>query len=60
MMKKIAVDMNDEASEFTAYGAVRPVRLRKVKKRAVRARKARRKVCSPGGIHRRANKRMTW
>jgi hypothetical protein len=60
MVKKVLVDLIDEAMEAAPYGAVRPVRLRKTKKRPVRARKTRRKVCSPGGIHRRANKRMTW
>ena len=60
MVKKTVVDSIDEGPELAGYGAVRPVRLRQVKKRAVRARKPRRKVCSPGGIHRRANKRMTW
>jgi hypothetical protein len=60
MLKKLNADLMDEGPELTAFGAVRPVRSRQAKKRPVRTRKPRRKVGSPGGIHRRANKRMTW
>jgi hypothetical protein len=38
----------------------RPTRMRLAKKRSTRARKSSRQAASPPGIHRRANKRMSW
>lgn len=64
MTKKIT-DNSPEEELDASIGGARPVRLRRVAKATVsataRSRKSRRKATNvPGGIHRRANKRMSW
>ncbi len=60
MVKVLTVELVEDEPEV-GYGAARPVRLRRDKKRSLRMRaKSRRVAPKPGGIHRRAHKRMTW
>jgi hypothetical protein len=63
MIKKTSEEPMD-ADQDASYSSSRPVRLRGSQKKSVaasRSRKSRRKpVNAPGGIHQRANKRMTW
>jgi hypothetical protein len=62
MIKKIAENAPDDESD-SSIGAARPVRLRRGAKRKVvaKSRKSRRKAAAaPGGIHQRANKRLSW
>jgi hypothetical protein len=59
MNKKTLDDLSDAEQDASA----RPVRSRPLQqsKRASRSRKNHRKVAiTPGGIHQRANKRMSW
>ena len=56
----MSLKTQDTANDELDGASTGPVRLRRVKKRPTRARKSRRKPTSPAGIHRRANKRMTW
>jgi hypothetical protein len=48
------------AVEQEPAGRPVPVRQASRKKSAVRSRKSRRRSSSPGGIHQRANKRISW
>ncbi len=62
MTKKLAENAEEVDSEVP-IGGVRPVRLRRVRKPkpTSRSRKTRRKPANaPGGIHLRANKRLSW
>lgn len=62
MTKKPAENAEEDEPEVP-IGGVRPVRLRRVQKPKAtsRSRKTRRKPANtPGGIHLRANKRLSW
>lgn len=63
MVKKKAYDEPTDADEDASYGGLRPAPLRGRRKStsSSRSRKSRSKTANaPGGIHQRANKRMTW
>ena len=63
MVKKRAYDDPTDAEEDASNGSVRPAPLRgrRKSKPALQSRKSRSKAANaPGGIHQRANKRMTW
>jgi hypothetical protein len=62
-MTKRTSDSAMEDEPDAPIGSARPVRLRRDRKVKVvtKSRKSRRKATSaPGGIHQRANKRMSW
>jgi hypothetical protein len=62
-MAKVNSDSLLEGEPEAAVAGVRPVRLRRSHKAKVttKSRKSRRKAThAPGGIHQRANKRMSW
>jgi hypothetical protein len=53
-IRDLAVD------EFDGCGMAPPVRMHRTKRRLMRGVTRRRKVASPPGIHRRANKKISW
>jgi hypothetical protein len=63
MVKMKAYADSTDADEDASYGSLRPAPLRgrRKSKSSSRSRKSRSKSAgAPGGIHQRANKRMTW
>jgi hypothetical protein len=60
MTKRITDSPQDESLELSRE-SVRPTRLSRTQKSKSSSRSRRRKATSgPGGIHQRANKRMSW
>lgn len=61
-MTSKSVEQSQEYEGDVPLAGARPVRLRRGQKRTTaRSRKTRRKTAkSPGGIHQRANRRMSW